>query len=132
MELVTKLLTVLGLGAIELWAAIPTGLVLKVHPVLTAITAAIGALLGVMVVVLLGERVRAWLVKRHRGKSENRQHGRLYRIWYRYGVVGLGLLAPLLVGAPVGTALGITLGAPTGRLLLWMSIGIILWSTVWG
>jgi len=40
------------------------------------------------------------------------------------------MLAPLLVGAPFGAALGITLGASVKRLLLWMSLGIVLWSTV--
>jgi hypothetical protein len=40
------------------------------------------------------------------------------------------LLAPLLTGAPLGTALGMALGAPTGRLLLWMSLGIAAWSAL--
>jgi len=51
-------------------------------------------------------------------------------IWDRYGVVGLGLLAPLLVGAPLGTALGLLPGAPVRRLLLWVSVGIVLWSAL--
>jgi len=46
----------------------------------------------------------------------------------RYGVVGLGLLAPLLVGAPLGTVVGISFGAPADRLLLWMSLGPLLFA----
>ena len=130
MELLVKLLTVLGLGAVELWAAIPAGLALQLGPLVTGVTAAIGAIMGVLVVLVLGERIRNWLLRRHGGESKDKHHGRIYRIWARYGVVGLGLLAPLLVGAPLGTAIGITLGAPTGRLLLWMSLGIVLWSAV--
>jgi GNAT superfamily N-acetyltransferase len=41
MEIAIKLLTVLGLGAAELWVAIPTGFVLKLHPVLVGSTAAV-------------------------------------------------------------------------------------------
>jgi hypothetical protein len=41
MEIAIKLLTVLGLGAVELWVAIPTGFVLKLHPVLVGSTAAV-------------------------------------------------------------------------------------------
>ncbi len=130
MELVMKLLTVLGLSTIELWAAIPAGLALQLHPMTVGITAAIGAMLGALAVVLLGERVRTWLVRRHSSKEEKGQHGLIYRIWHRYGVIGLGLLAPLLTGAPLGAALGLTLGVPAGRLLLWISLGIMLWSTV--
>lgn len=128
METVVKLLTVLGLGAVELWAAIPTGIALQLHPLLTATVAAAGAMLGVLVVLVVGERARTWLLRLHEGGRKKERHGHMYRIWSRYGVVGLGLLAPLLVGAPLGTALGIALGAPASRLLLWIGVGIALWS----
>ncbi|MCL5985426.1 MAG: small multi-drug export protein [Actinobacteria bacterium] len=128
MEIMLKLLTVLGLGAIELWTAIPVGLALKLNPVVVGTTAAIGAVLGAIIVVLLGERVRVWLVRRHSGKDKKERHRLIHRIWRRYGVIGLGLLAPLLTGAPLGVALGFILGAPAGRLLFWTSIGIVFWS----
>lgn len=128
MELVVKLLTVLGLGAIELWAAIPAGLALQLHPVAIAFTATVGAMLGVVVVVLLGEGVRTWLARYHGGKGGKERQGFIYRVWRRYGVMGLGLLAPLLTGAPLGAVLGLALGAPLNRLLLWISLGIVLWS----
>jgi hypothetical protein len=128
MDIVLKVLTVFGLAAVELWAAIPAGLALDLHPVLIGVVSAAGAILGVMVILVLGERVRSWLLRRRGG--EKRQHGRIYRIWVRYGVVGLGLLAPLLTGAPLGTALAIAFGAPAGRVLLWMSVGIAAWSAL--
>lgn len=128
--LVIKLLSVLGLGAIELWAAIPAGLALHFHPVVVGATAAAGAVLGALVVTLLGERVRVWLVRRHDGKNKERQHGLIHRAWHRYGVAGLGLLAPLVTGAPLGVALGLALGAPAGRLLFWVSVGIVMWSII--
>jgi membrane protein YqaA with SNARE-associated domain len=91
-----KLLIVFGLGTIELWIAIPTGIVLQLHPLETCITAATGAMLGVLIVLMLGEGARNRLM-RQKGKSEEKKHGRIYNIWARYGVAGLGLLAPLLV-----------------------------------
>jgi len=130
MEFIIKLLTVLGLGAIELWAAIPAGFALKLHPVTIGITAAIGAMLGGVVVMLLGERVRSWQMQRLGRKDEKVQQSRIHKLWHRYGVIGLGLLAPLLTGAPLGVLLGLTLGAPSVRLLFWIGMGIVLWSTV--
>jgi len=91
MELAIKLLTILGLGAIELWAAIPAGLALQLHPVSAGITAAVGAVLGVFVVVLLGGRVRTWLIQRHGGQKKTGRNGLIYRVWSRYGVAGLVL-----------------------------------------
>lgn len=127
---IAKLLTVLGLGALELWAAIPAGLALRLSAVATGITAAVGAILGALVVLFLGERVRSRLMQHHNGRDEKRPHGHIYKIWHHYGVIGLGLLAPLLTGAPLGVALGLTLGAPPGRLFFCVSLGIVLWSTV--
>ncbi len=130
MELIVKLLPVLGLAAFELWAAVPTGFALGLHPLVIGITTAVGAILGTLAVVLLGERLRNWLVKRHGGKGQKKHPSLIQRIWHRYGLIGLGLLAPLLTGAPLGAALGLALGAPTGKLLVWLSIGIILWTII--
>ena len=62
--------------------------------------------------------------------NRSQKKGRIYDIWDKYGIVGLGLLSPLLFGAPLGAALGIVFGAPRYRLLIWMSIGIFIWSVI--
>lgn len=129
MDVVMKMLAVLGLGVIELWAAIPAGLALQLHPLLTGIMAALGSIIAAVVVALLGARARHWIMH-WRGRDAIKPDSRIRRIWIRYGVVGLGLLSPLITGAPLGAALGVTLGVPTGRLLLWMSAGIALWSGI--
>jgi hypothetical protein len=128
MELVLKVLVVLGLGALVLWTAIPAGLALNLHPVAVGITAAAGALLGALAVVFFGDRVRSWLVRCHEQREKHGHHGLVSRIWERYGVIGLGLLAPLLTGPLLGVALGLTFGARPSRLLFWAGVGIVLWS----
>src|SRR5574337_1526636 len=100
-----RILTVVGLGAVELWAAIPAGFALGLHPSVPAASAATGAIVAVLGVVVLGERARAWLAARHGPPGGGR--GRLRDLWQRHGVAGLGLAAPLLVGAPVGTVAGL-------------------------
>lgn len=128
--MVWKLLILFSLGVAELWAAAPAGVAMGLDPVLVCLVAAMGAVSGGTVVILLGEKVKAWLErKRKREKMEERQ-GFLYRIWKRYGVIGWGLLAPLLVGSPLGAALGLLLGAPPRRLLPWLAAGSVLWSAV--
>ena len=125
MELLIKLLTVLVLGAVELWVAVPAGFALNLSPSVTAITAASGAVLGLLVILNLGERIRSRLLKL-RVNNEDKQNKFINRIWDRYGVAGFGLLAPLLIGAPIGTTLGIALGVQANRLFFWMSLGIII------
>jgi hypothetical protein len=60
--------------------------------------------------------------------GENKRSKYMHRIYDRYGVAGLGLLAPILIGAPLGTVLGIAMDLPANRLFLWMSLGIIVCS----
>ena len=124
MELLIKLLTVLVLGAVELWVAVPAGFALNLSPPVTAIMAASGAVLGLLVILTLGERIRNKLLKRV--NREDKRNKYIDHIWDRYGVAGFGLFAPLLIGAPLGTALGIALGVPGNRLFFWMSLGIII------
>lgn len=128
MELGAKVASVLGLGALELWAAVPAGLLLGLPPVVTAVAAGLGALASSVLVALLGDRARTWLLARHGGPRDEADGGVIRRIWSRYGVVGLGLLAPLLVGAPLGTAIGLFLGSPVRQLLTWIGIGVVVWS----
>lgn len=129
-KLAWKLLTLFALGVAELWAAAPAGVAMRLHPFLVFLVAAAGAVSGGTVVILLGERVKAWLEKRRRVEKMEKKGGLLYRIWLRYGVIGWGLLAPLLVGSPLGAAFGLALGAPPRRLLVWLAIGSVLWSAV--
>jgi len=130
MKLAWKLLTIFALGVAELWAAAPAGVLMRLHPLLVCLVAAAGAVSGGTVVILLGEQVKAWLERRQQGEKLEKKHGLLWRIWLRYGVVGWGILAPLLVGSPLGAAFGLVLGAPPRRLLPWLAAGSVLWSIV--
>jgi len=127
LELVAKFITVMGLGFIELWAAIPAGTALKLHPFLNGLAAGLGAILGTVLAILLGDRLRNWL---HKGKKERQNNSRIYRIWQKYGVIGLGLSSPLLAGASLCAVIGISLGASPKRLIFWMSIGIVVWTII--
>jgi len=122
-----QLLAVLAVGIVSLWGAIPIGLAMGLNPWAVGVVAATGAALGTLAVSAVGDRIRNH-PPTPLAKAAALDHGILYRIWIRYGWPGLGLAAPLFVGAPLGTAIGIILRAPTGRLLPWIMLGIVFWS----
>jgi len=130
MEFVYILIVVYALGIVELWAAIPAGVAMGLHPAATAAVATLGAMTGVLFVSYLGERVRSSLVNRYRTREKAKKTGRVWSIWQKYGVAGLGLLAPLLVGPLFGAVFGISLGVSRVRLILWMGVGVLMWSTI--
>ena len=128
MEILLKFITVTGLGVLELWVAIPAGTALKLHPLLNGMASALGPIIGVLLIIFFGNHLRKWLLRKKSKGKENK--GRIYKVWEKYGIIGLGLLSPLLTGALLGGAIGISFGAPPKKLLLWMSIGIVIWTIV--
>ena len=124
-----QLLSVAAIAIVELWAAIPAGIAMGLPAPLVWTATVCGALTGIAVVVFAGDRLRTWLVARF-GHGGARPGGRLRRLWDRYGVIGWGLLAPLLLGAPLAAAIGVALGAARSRLVFWLGVGAVAWTTV--
>jgi hypothetical protein len=122
-----KLCSVFGCGMLGLWASVPLGFVLRLPPVLVGAVSALGSTTAALIVLVLGEGLRARLV-RPGGRSEVRKDRLIDRVWQSYGIVGFALLAPGLLGAPLGVATGLVLGAPARRLLPWLLVGISLWT----
>jgi membrane protein YqaA with SNARE-associated domain len=125
---IIQLLSVFGLSIIELWVAIPTGFAFNLNPAAIAVMASLGSIFGAIIDVWAGDKLRSRIIKWRYGENGGPKQGRLFKLWNRYGVVGLGLLSPLLLGAPLGVAVGLVFGAERWRLLLWISVGIIAWS----
>ena len=124
------LVSVFGIAFIYFWAAIPAGLAQGISPLIVGATAAISYACGVGLVVIAGQPVRAWIMRRLGGKSANSPDSTIHRIWDRYGLIGLALIAPMTTGAQIGAIIGISLNAPPRRLFLLMSLGGLLWAVV--
>lgn len=127
MGAVLQVLAVAAIAFVELWAAVPAGIAMGLPAPLVAAATFCGALLGITVVVVAGDRMRSWLLRRL-GHGSAREGGRLRKVWDRYGVIGWGLLAPLLLGAPLAAAVGVALGAARRRLVFWLGAGAAVWT----
>jgi uncharacterized membrane protein len=126
---VAEVVAVFGAAIVEIWGAVPIGLALGLPAPVIWTAAVAGSFVSVTVVALAGDALRAWIVRR-RGQRTLAGQGRLYRIWVRWGVVGWGLVSPLVFAPPMGTAIAIALGAPRRRLLTSMAAGVLLWVTI--
>jgi uncharacterized membrane protein len=145
MSLLVQLLTIAGMGAVLIWGAVPAGLAMGVHPAAVVAATCAGSIAVVLAVVLIGEPARSWLIRRlgpsfkaalsevaTSGDDEAQPEGRrspIVRVWDRYGFIGLALIAPVFPGPAGAAALALALGIPGRRVLLWISLGIILWTT---
>ena len=131
---------------IGLWEGIPLGFVLRLPPVAIGLASALGSTTATLIVLVLGEGLRERLLRRRvaagaggaggaggpagaAGGVEKRER-LIDRVWRSHGLVGFALLAPILIGAPLGVATGLFVGAPARRLLPWLLVGIALWTVV--
>ncbi len=130
MNYISKLMSVFMTGSVELWLAIPLGIKLGLTPWETALASAMGAIVGVLVICLVGAAGRAMLVNRIFGHREAVMQSRSARLFHAYGAPGLGMIGILLVGAPLSGALGLVMGAQVDRIIKWLLLGILFWSAV--
>ena len=73
--------------------------------------------------------IRRWAVGRY--GMDSVIFTRTERFMIKYGAAGVGLLAPVILGQ-VLTAIGaVVLGAPAGKLTVWMIAGIWLWAAIY-
>ena len=69
-------------------------------------------------------------MQQRESKKKHRQHSSIYQVWDKYGIIGLGLLAPVLTGALIGSTIAVSLGVPKQRIILWVSLGVIMWTVL--
>ena len=119
-----KFLTVAALASFEIYAAIPAGFVFGMSPWLVFLASVTGGLAGVFIAAFLGDRIKRLFTKKT-AKEPKPKTGLVYRIWNKYGIIGLGFLGTITVGAPLSLAVGIGFKAPLQKLITWCCIGII-------
>ena len=120
-----KILTVTALATFEIYAAIPAGFAFGLSPWTIFFASVTGGLTGCFVAAFLGEKISAFFRKGKPAKEKTNKHPMIHRIWNKYGIIGLGFLGTISVGAPVSIAVGVGLHANIKKLLTWCCIGVI-------
>ena len=121
-----KILTVAGLATFEIYAAIPAGFAFGLAPWTIFFASLTGGIIGVFVAAFLGDKIRALFHKKKPTKENaEKKHPAILRLWNKYGIIGLGFLGTVSVGAPISIAVGVGLNANIKKLVTWCCIGVI-------
>ena len=123
--MLTGVLTAAGLGFLYFIAAIPAGVAAGASPWSAATGAWIGYSAGAAVVAFGGKPLRDWLAARR--KRPAKTPAWIEGVWNRFGIAGLGLLAPVTVGPQAAALLAIAFGTDALRSTLAMSLGVLPW-----
>ena len=121
-----KILTVAGLATFEIYAAIPAGFALGLSPWTIFFASLTGGLVGVFVAAFLGNRIRSFFhKKKHTKEAAEKKHPAILKLWNKYGIIGLGFLGTVSVGAPISIAMGVGLNVNIKKLVTWCCIGVL-------
>ena len=123
--MVLKVLIVAGLATFEIYAAIPAGFAFGLSPWAIFLASITGGLAGAFAATFFGDKIRAFFHKKKPAKDQTKKHPTLARIWNKYGIIGLGFLGTISVGAPISIAVGTGLNVNLKKLLIWCCIGVI-------
>ena len=121
------MLTVFGLGIVYFLAAIPTGVALRLDPGVAALCAWAGYTAIAAAMLVIGTPARRWLENKFNISPRPNPEKLFWRVWTRWGLPGLALLAPVTCGPYFAALIALALGEKPARLLLWIAIGVIPW-----
>ncbi len=119
-----KILTVAGLATFEIYAAIPAGFAFGLSVWTIFFASLAGGITGVFIAAFLGDKIKHFFAKYRKTKPAKPHTGMIYRIWDKFGMIGLGLLGTITVGAPVSIAVGYTFNVSARKLVMWCCIGV--------
>ena len=128
--MVANLTVILFLAVLGIWKSIPVGFILNMHPIIVCAMTILGASLGVFIIYKLGSRLKQRILISIQKNAVQKKQQKIHKIFNRYGVPGLGMLATLIVGPALTMILGLTLVKNEKVLLLWTNIGIVVWSVL--
>ncbi|HOT44300.1 MAG TPA: small multi-drug export protein [Spirochaetota bacterium] len=130
MKTAAQIFSVMSLSAVFFWGGFPAALAFKFHLMAAGLITAAGAEAAVLLVLLMGRPIQAYLLRRFPAWLEKTRNGKAGAIFQKYGMPGLGLIAPVMPGAPQAALIGLVLSAKPGMILLWITAGIVLWAVI--
>lgn len=130
------LLGVFLAGAIpwfEAIAVVPAGIIFGLDPVLVVIAAVIGNASTIFLFAFAGSQIRSWLLKRREAKGkvgESKRFARAQEAFNKWGVYGMALLGPLLIGTQFAAAVSVAAGVKPLKSALIVTAGMVFWAVL--
>ncbi|MBM7707130.1 phosphoglycerol transferase MdoB-like AlkP superfamily enzyme [Chryseomicrobium aureum] len=114
---------------LEMGLVIPVGILSGLDPFLVTIVAVVGNLLTVFLLIIGYEKLQVWLASRRKSKpvANSKRSNRAMQLWKKYGLPGMIMLGPILIGTHVAAFIALLVGGTKGHTTLWSIISIVLW-----
>ena len=128
----TGALTAFGLGFLYFISAIPAGVAAHAAVAAAAVAAWLGYSVGGLVILLAGAPLRGWIARKLKINPTPDPSKFFWRVWHRFGLWGLGLIAPVTIGPQATAVIALALGESPRRIQLAISLGVAPWAIAFG
>jgi len=119
---------------LEIAAIIPVGIIGGLPAVPVMVTAFVGNLVTIILLIVFLDEIRKWRRKKkkvHTEKEAKRQK-RAQSLWSKYGLFGLAFIGPFFVGSHLSALLAITFGNAKRQTLIYMTASLLTWTVLIG
>ncbi|MDQ0225614.1 small multi-drug export protein [Metabacillus niabensis] len=116
---------------LDVFIVVPLGVGLGLNPIAVGIIGFAGNFLMVVILGLFFKQFSKWREKRRAKKGitgPTKRETRARRLWERYGLPGLAILAPGLVGTDLAAVLALTFGSSRRWVIMWLAISLAIWT----
>ncbi|GIQ68742.1 DNA-binding protein [Xylanibacillus composti] len=120
---------------LEVVGVIPIGVAAGLPALNVTIVALLGNLATIWLLILLIDKFKQWRARRQASKgqaAEGKRHKRAAQIWKKYGLPGLAIISPFLIGSHLGAMLAMSFGGTKRLVGIWMTASIVAWSILAG
>ena len=85
-----------------------------------------------MVILLAGAPLRGWITRKLKINPTPDPTKLFWKAWHRFGLWGLGLIAPVTIGPQATAVIALALGESPRRIQLGISLGVAPWALALG
>lgn len=125
---------------LEAIGVVPAGILIGLDPLLTVVSAVVGNIITITVFAYGGAGIRAWALARREARGKQQKSDRwakAQRSFDKYGVYGVALLGPAIIGTQFAAAVSVAAGVKPLRATILVGASMLLWAvamailTVW-
>lgn len=118
----------------EVLVAVPLGILRGMSLPTAVLIGFAGNALTIILEIIVFQKLKAWWDNRRQvnEKPSSKRSVRAENIFNRYGVPGLSLLGPILIGSHLAAFLALALGASKAQTVFWLLISLAVWAIAFG
>lgn len=122
---------------IEIVVVIPAGIAMGLNPSIVSFLAFTGNLATVFLLVFAQQSLHNFW-KKFKTSSDGVENPstpsgrrkRAFRLWHSYGLPGIAIMGPLVLGTHFAALIALSLGSKKYPVMLWMTFSLLLWTVI--